>query len=337
MKRTSLKDIALQAGVSTSTVSFILNDKGKDMRISETVIKKVQQIAKKSGYRPNQLAIGLRTGKSKTIGLIIENIGNQFFAGVAKSIEDEAQRFGYKVFYCSTDNDDTKASTLIHTLLDANVDGIIITPTRNIAQEINKLSAAGKPLVLIDRFFPAVRSSYVILNNFEISYDAVQLLINKGYEQICFVTNDIRMNQMQQRLEGYKKCLADNKRRYSRNNVLEIHYEWPKDKIRSAINSFIEVRKLPSAILFATNTLGIVGIEVVRSLGKKIPDEIGIMSFDDHDLFRLNSPAISVIEQPVTSMGSRAVELLIKLIHEKDKRKVFTIVEKGKIIERESI
>ena len=111
MKKVSISDIARKAGVSVSTVSFVMNDKAVKMRISREVIEKVENVAREMGYRPNQLARGLRTGKTKTIGLIVENISNAFFATLAKTIEDEAKKYDYKVVYCSTDNDEERRVT----------------------------------------------------------------------------------------------------------------------------------------------------------------------------------------------------------------------------------
>src|SRR5260370_13049600 len=109
MKKVSIIDIGRKGGVFVSTVVFVMNDKAVKMLISREVIEKVENVAREMGYRPNQLARGLRTGKTKTIGLIVENISNAFFASMAKTIEDEAKRHDYKVFYCSTDNDEEKA------------------------------------------------------------------------------------------------------------------------------------------------------------------------------------------------------------------------------------
>src|SRR5258707_10245946 len=116
MKRVSLKDIAKLAGVSPSTVSFVLNGKAKQMRISKALAEKITEIAKKEGYHPNQVAVSLRTGKSQLLGLIVESISGNFFASLAKIIEEEAETFGYKVVYCSTENNAAKGRELIKML-----------------------------------------------------------------------------------------------------------------------------------------------------------------------------------------------------------------------------
>ena len=129
MKRVSLKDIARIAGVSPSTVSFVLNGKAKQMRISETLATKIIEVAKKEGYHPNPVAVSLRTGKSQILGLIVETISGNFFASLSRIIEEEAARYGYKVVYTSTENNHQKGKELIGMLSQRQVDGYIITPT----------------------------------------------------------------------------------------------------------------------------------------------------------------------------------------------------------------
>ncbi|MGJ1206515.1 LacI family DNA-binding transcriptional regulator, partial [Sphingobacterium lactis] len=127
-KRILISDIAKNLGVSVTTVSFILNGKAKEKRISEGLTKRVLDYVKKVGYKPNQLAQSLRTGQSKILGLIVEDISNPFFSNVAKYIERIAYDNGYHIIYCSMDNDETKAKELIQLFYDRQVDGYIITP-----------------------------------------------------------------------------------------------------------------------------------------------------------------------------------------------------------------
>ena len=153
MKKITIKDIATEAQVSISTVSFVINDKGEKMGISPAVIKKVQEVADKLNYRPSMIATSLRTGKTRSIGLIVEDISNQFFAELARVIEDEAKSIDYRVFYCSTGDDNDRSEELVQSLLQANVEGFIITPTKNLEKTISHLLKLQKPVVLIDRYF----------------------------------------------------------------------------------------------------------------------------------------------------------------------------------------
>ena len=123
MKRLSLKDVAKMAGVAPSTVSFVLNGKARQMRISDELAEKVMAVVKKTGYQPHSVAVNLRTGQSKTLGLIVESISGSFFAALARVIETEADRFGYNIVYCSTENNARKGSDLIRMLSRQQVDG----------------------------------------------------------------------------------------------------------------------------------------------------------------------------------------------------------------------
>jgi LacI family transcriptional regulator len=185
MKKVSISDIARKAGVSVSTVSFVMNDKAVKMRISREVIEKVENVAREMGYRPNQLARGLRTGKTKTIGLIVENISNAFFATLAKTIEDEAKKYDYKVVYCSTDNDEVKARELINMLSQRQVDGYIIHAyAALLADEIRKLQAENKPVVLIDRYFPEHQEiPAVLVDNYRRRYEGNGIPDREGVSQ----------------------------------------------------------------------------------------------------------------------------------------------------------
>ena len=175
-KKITIKDIAKTANVSVTTVSFVLNDKGEKMRISEEVIKKVLKVAEDLKFKPNIIASSLRTGKTRSIGLIVEDISNQFFSDLAKVIEREAIRLNYRVFYCSTGGDDDRAVELVNSLLQANVDGFIITPTEKLKTTIDRLLELQLPVVLIDRYFEEQDISHVVLDNYEGAYKATHYL-----------------------------------------------------------------------------------------------------------------------------------------------------------------
>lgn len=311
MKGISIKDIAKQAGVSPTTVSFVLNGKAKEKRISEQVSKKIQKIAARLKYKPNQLARGLRTGKTKTIGLIVEDIANNFFASLAKVVEDEADKYGYKVLYGSTEDNTEKAKGLLEVLKYRQVDGYIITPTKNLDKEIELLQSASKPLVLMDRYFPHINSSYVVLNNYKGAYDATTHLIAQGYKKIAIVTIASEQTQMKDRLDGFVAALKEHKIPFNKSLVKRLAFDLDRESFNAEIRKFLTTVKDLDAVFFATNYLGISGIESIRSLGWEIGREIGLVGFDDHDLFRLHSPSITCVSQPIASIGKNIVEVLM--------------------------
>lgn len=314
MKKVSISDIARKAGVSVSTVSFVMNDKAVKMRISREVIEKVENVAREMGYRPNQLARGLRTGKTKTIGLIVENIANAFFATLAKAIEDEAKRYDYKVVYCSTDNDEEKARDLINMLSQRQVDGYIITPTLHLADEIRKLQAENKPVVLIDRYFPAHGEiPAVLVDNYEGVSRGMEYLLGKRYTRIALVTIETEMAHMRDRLRAYDDVLNRHGIGMQDRLVQIVPYNCDHEAALAAVTQLMSgAGTLFDAVFFLTNYLGVLGIEAIKKLRIKVPEQLAVLCFDDNDIFRLYTPSISVIRQPIEAIGQKAVSSLME-------------------------
>jgi LacI family transcriptional regulator len=310
MKRVSLKDIARIAGVSPSTVSFVLNGKAKQMRISETLATKIIEVAKKEGYHPNPVAVSLRTGKSQILGLIVETISGNFFASLSRIIEEEAARYGYKVVYTSTENNHQKGKELIGMLSQRQVDGYIITPTPGMEQDIKELIADNKPVVLMDSYFPGIDVPHVLVNNYEGVMNGMDHLIEKGYRRIGFVTVNLDLVQMEERLKAYRESM--HKEGLSTDNlVLTLKYEEEKELGIQQITSFIQNTPDLEAVFFATNYLGLLGLESIHRLGIKLPDDLAMICFDDHDVFRLYPPGITCIRQPAEEIAKTALELLM--------------------------
>lgn len=311
MKKVSLKDIAKMAGVSPSTVSFVLNGKAKAMRITQSVADRVMQVAKQNGYTPNQVAVSLRTGQSRILGLLVEDISNYFFATLAKIIETEAEKFGYKVVYCSTENDPKKGQELLRMLTQHQVDGYLITPAAGMETDIANLVKLRKPVVLMDRYLPDIDVPYVMVDNYKGVAEGIEFLFNKGYRKIGFVTIDLELVQIQQRLEAYAGVLKKHRIKYQQEYVLELPYHYERAVAVEAISTFIRKHKELDAVFFATNYLGILGLESIAKAGLHMPDDIAMMCFDDHDIFRLYPEGITIIQQPIEQIAKTAIQLLM--------------------------
>ncbi|KRD08819.1 LacI family transcriptional regulator [Flavobacterium sp. Root901] len=336
MKKITIRDIANQAEVSISTVSFVINGKGEKMAISPAVIKKVQQVAQKLQYKPSMIASSLRTGKTRSIGLIVEDISNQFFADLARVIEDEARNIDYRVFYCSTSDNNDRSEELVQSLLQANVEGFIITPTKNLEKTITMLLKMQKPVVLIDRHFANQKVSHVVMDNYEGSYAATQFLISKGRRNIAVVNNKSGMIQMKLREKGYADALKE-AGIYNNEYSLYLDYNTNEEsRIDSIIKFFSENRNI-DAVLFLANYLGLAGLQAFRSLKYIIPDDIAVISFDDHDSFKLHTPTISVIAQPIEEIAVKSIQLLMDQMTNLENCKIQKVLQKGKLIIRESV
>ncbi len=319
MKRISMKDIARELDISITTVSFVINGKSEEMGISLATANKVHELIKKRGFNPNSAARMLRTGKSKTIGLIVEDIGNYFFGNIAKIIEVEAHKNGYNVFFSSTENNDNTARELINKMKTSSVDGYIITATQGISDEIIKLKRENIPFVLIDRLIHEVETNHVILDNYQGAFDLTMHLLKNGYKRIGFISIRNGMSQMLDRERGFLDATADARANVEEKTILEVSFEDTGEKIIAAIKKYLKANPELDALFFATNYLGVLGIEAIQQCKMKIPSDIAVVSFDDNDLFRLLTPSITVAAQPIREIATTAIELLLKLINKEQK------------------
>ncbi|WP_426588157.1 LacI family DNA-binding transcriptional regulator [Mucilaginibacter sp. R-33] len=311
-KKLSIVDIANSLNISKTTVSFILNGRAQEKRISDELVKRVLQYVKEVGYKPNSLAKSLRTGKSNIIGLLVQDISNHFFATIARRIEDLAYQNGYKIIYSSTDNDTQKTRELIAMFRDRHVDGYIITPPDNIEEDISDLIKDGFPVVLFDRYLPKVDTDYVVVDNLFSTFNATQYLIDKGHKNIAFITYSSIQTQMIERLEGYEKAMHQSK---LKPNITEVDFHTIVQELLKLMTSFLEKNKDVDAILFANNHLGKCGLKAIRKAGKNVPGDIALIAFDDYELFELYTPAVTAIAQPIDEIADNVIKLLMERLN----------------------
>lgn len=336
MKRVSIKDIAKQAGVVPSTVSLVLNGKAKQMRISDDLAERIKVLAVETGYQPLQTAVSLRTGRTKTLGLIVEDISNVFFASLAKCIEDEAYALGYKMVYCSTENETTKGRELIRMLTHQQVDGYLITPAPGMADDVRKLAAAHQPVVLMDRYFPELNVPYTLVDNYSGVQQGMQHLIAKGYRTIAFVTVDLDQIQMAERERAYRDVCKEQKLAHSEDLICKLPYKQKPNEAIDAIYRFLKAHPQIDAVFFATNYIGIYGLQSIRQTGLAIPGQLAVLCFDDHDIFRMFTPAITVIKQPIEAIARSAIRMLIDQLENRKPAEASQPVKKPEIIIRSS-
>ncbi|MGF7074710.1 LacI family DNA-binding transcriptional regulator [Mucilaginibacter sp. 3215] len=333
-KKISIKDIAKLTDTSITTVSFVLNGKG---RISKEISKKILDAAQKNGYEPNRMAVGLRTGVSKVIGLIVESIGGPFFGEMAKVIEEEAEKDGYRIIYCSTNNNLQKGKDMIRMLSQQLVDGYIITPMKGLEKDIQNLVDNEKPVVLIDGYFPGTSIPHVLVDNYAGAYNAVDCFVRSGYKNIGMVTADLGLIQLNDRSLGYKAALKDNNLKESSKMVLKVPFDMDKNEGIEAVKAFIEKQKQMDAVFFTTNYLGTMGLQAIKDLKLSIPDDLAVISFDDNEVFSLYPPGITTIQQPTYDIAKSAIDILMAQIntHKLDASKIDLKIP-SKLIERGS-
>ena len=315
-KAVSIKNIADELKISVTTVSFVLNGKAKEKHISKELTQKVLDYAELVNYKPNQIAQSLRTGKSKILVFMVEDISNPFFSKLARVFEDMAYEKGYKVIFCSNENNDEKAKELIDLFNFRQVDGFIIVPSPGIKEIVECLIKDNIPVVLLDRFFEDLDCNSVVIDNFRASFDATLHLINNQFKNIGFITIASDQTQMNDRLTGYEKAIEDNG---LKSNLLQIPYsEVSNGKVNIYIKNFLNVNPDLDAFFFATNYLTQTGLEVFKESNSDMLTNFGIMAFDDNDMFKIYPTSISCVAQPIYDISSTVMELLLPLLKKKD-------------------
>jgi LacI family transcriptional regulator len=329
----SISDLAERLKVSKTAVSFIMNGKEKEKGISDALVKKVRSEALKLGYHANQSAKSLRTGKTSLIGLMVEDISNPFYANIAKLIEEKVYANGYKIIYCSTENDKNRGKEFLRVFQTLGVDGCIIAPTMGMETDIKEMVDSGMNIVLFDRKFKNTVTDAVMVDNKNGMYSAVRHLVDRGFKNIALIALALDKPEKEDRIIGYRKAIAD----YGLTSHL---YSLPF-KVRQ---DYVEEIKLIlagtpglDAVIFGTNYLGISGLEAIKKLKLKIPKDLAMVSFDDHDLFRIYEPSISVIAQPIEEIAQTSIDTLLKKMQASRRKKTFeTIALKTSLIIRES-
>jgi LacI family transcriptional regulator len=332
MAKLSIKDIAQRCNTSITTVSFVLNGRADEKRISKELKEKILKTIEDTGYKQNQFARGMRTGKTNIIGLIIEDISNVFFSAVARIIEEDAYKRGYKIIYCSTDDNTEKTKELIKLFIEQNLDGYIITPPKGLEDEIQLMINNKIPVVLFDRYFVDLETDYVVVDNFNASKKAVQHLFDSGFENIALVTTSSDQTQMVERLNGYEKTIIKNGKKPK---ILKIPFDQSAEENIKAISTYLKKNKELDAIFFSTNYLAFKGLEAISQLQLKIPDDLGVVAFDDQDFFRIYNPSITAIAQPVKDISLKLIDILLQKM-ESDEKPIEKITLSTNLIVRNS-
>lgn len=330
----SISDIAKKLNISITTVSFILNGKAKEKRISDEVVSKVLKHIEKVGYRPNQFAQSLRTGRTNIIGLMVEDISNPFYASIAKKIEEKVYANGYKIVYCSTENDKDRAKEFLDMFTTLGVDGCIIAPTMGMEHYISEMIGKGKNVVLFDRKFKNTGVDAVMVDNKGGTYNAVKHLVERGYKNIAMVALALDKPEKEDRIIGYKQAIADHGLEPS---VYPLAFKAEYMDYLEDIEHILRENSKLDAVVFGTNYLGISGLQAINKLKLRIPKDLAIVSFDDHDLFRIHKPGITVIAQPIEEIAQTVIETLLrKLQNPQSQAKGRTIYLPTSLIVRDS-
>jgi LacI family transcriptional regulator len=334
-KKVSLKDVAQHVGVSTALISYVINHKEKEVRVSKEMVEKIRKAVAELNYQPNLIAKSLKSGKTNTIGLIVADISNPFFSNIARIIEDEAKKEGYIVIFGSSDENAKKSQDLINVFFNRQVDAFIIAPAENTEQQIIELQKNNVPVVLIDRYFPNVKADCVHIDNFQASFNAVEHLINSGRKRIAMMAYDTTLSHIQDRKKGYKAALKANHIKFRSEWLKNVYHKNIENEVKSAMTELLSSELKIDAIFFATNTLAIEGLKIINQSGVRVPDELAIITFDESDAFDFFYSPLSYVSQSLHDLGKEATRLTVEKIKNNDKE-YSSVIVKEKLVLRKS-
>lgn len=334
MKRITLKDVAQKAGVSTALVSYVLNNRMTG-RINEETAAKIKKAAEALNYRPNHIAQSLKLQRTNTIGLIVADIANPFASGLARIIEDEAQKHNCTLIIGSSDENAQKSQRLIDTFVNRQVDGLIIAPVENTESQIQQLITGRVPFVLLDRYFPGVNTDNVSLKNYEASFDAIQHLVEADRKKIGIVAYTTDLFHLQERVRGAKDALRKNDLEAGEEMVGWISVNNIEADVEKAVLRFLSDVHI-DALFFTSNLLAIAGLKVLVAQKIIVPQQVAIVAFDETDAFDLFAVPLTYIRQPLPEMGREAVSILMKKINNPDKAEEHAIFDATLIVRQSS-
>jgi LacI family transcriptional regulator len=310
MKKPNLRVLAAKAGVSINTASRAINDKPD---INPLTKEKILRIAREIGYVPNASAVALRTQKTRTLGVIIADNNNPFYAEVLSGIEAEAKANNYHIILTNTRRDYQEEENAIELLLGKQVDGLLIAPVQEKNEDIYKLIDSKIPFVVVGRDYEDLSIDAVYSDELKGGYIATEYLIRKGFKNISYIGGYTYKSPARRRLEGYKKALTD----YGiaiKENLIKIGdidikdgYNQTKDMFDQGINF---------QAIFAYNDMMAFGaVKAIKERGLEIPGDIGVVGYDNILFSSLVSPPLTTVNLKKDELGRESVRLLLSKIN----------------------
>jgi LacI family transcriptional regulator, purine nucleotide synthesis repressor len=304
----TIYDVAKEANVSIATVSKVLNNTG---RISDKTKHKILEIMKKLEYQPSSVATALTGKKTFTIGVLVPDIANPFFAEVARALENNARETGYSIILCSTDHQLEREQDYLELLLKKQVDGIIIATEPKDLKKLKSLNARNVPCVLFSIDHLALDYHAVTTDDVRGGYLAGRYLYENGHRHFAVITEPRRASG-RLRVDGFKKALVDEG--VDLENVLVIEAKSKIDEAKIAAQQILSMKQRPTAVFASTDLIAVVFINEARKAGVSVPHDISIIGFDNTIHAEISDPGLTTISQPITKLASYTMEQLLESI-----------------------
>jgi LacI family transcriptional regulator len=308
-KAASISDVARESGVSIFTVSAVVNNKS---HVGKVLRERVENAIRKLNYRPNLIARSLIKQKTQTIGMIVPDIANPFFPMVVRGAEDAAQKQGYNLLLCNSDDNLEKEETAVELLVSKRVEGILLTKAAgdfrpSLRQMIDDVNI---PFVLVMRTYPQLTKDAVISDDYQGAYEAVCHLARSGRRRIALISGPLKISNAKERWRGFRDALEANNLPYDADLVAEGDY-----RIESGFRAGHSLlSRRPDGIYVANHLMTVGLLKAVDEMGLKCPEDFGLVSFDDYPWLGVFRPRLTTVELPKHQLGSEAAELLIQRI-----------------------
>lgn len=321
MKKVSLKDIAIAANVSPTTVSLVLND--RPSRISEAKKAEIKALAEKYNYVPNANAVGLAKQTTNTIGVIIPDIENPFFSGLASAIEKELRNHGYNIILINSDDKLDEDINAIRLLINRGVDGLILTLASEslIKQDeiVEMLDKSAIPYVQVDRVYWQKHINYVTYNDYEGQFALTDYVIKKGFRRIILLAPPAKSFHFKERVRGFKEAHLANKLEVDEAMIIPASYRY-----QGGYDITETVLSLKPDVILAANDIVAYGvIKRLTELNYKVPDDIAVTGYDDLAFSKMALVPLTTMRQDTKALGKHGVNLLMDQIkHEKEPKQI---------------
>ena len=303
----TVKDVALAAGVSQATAARALGDYGYVSHAARTT---VDEAARRLGYRRHAVARALASNVTFTVGLVVSDIENPFFAAAARGLSDVLEPAGYTILLANSDEDLAREERLVEAFRSRRVDGLVVVPSvASATAHLGDLVAAGVPLVLFDRAVRGLKVDVVLVDNKQGARTAVEHLVRLGHRRIGLVSDQPEISSSAERIEGYRAGIAAAGIPWD-DRLISLTGSTQADGYRGA-KVLLEARRPPSAIFTANNMMSVGTLLALRDLGLRIPQDVALVGFDDFEWTTLIEPPLTAVRQPVYQIGHHAGERLL--------------------------
>lgn len=310
---TTIRDVAKRANLSISTVSHVINN---SRAVSDESRQKVEAAMAELGYKPNTLARNLRRQQTQSIGMLVPDSSNPFFAEIARGIEDASFEQNHSVILCNTEGDLAKQATYTNVLIQNQVAGIVFVAAGISTELVEDLQWRRVPLVVVDREVPDVAVSTVLTNHYQGGRLATQHLIDLGHRRIACISAGSELAPSSDRVTGYQDVLRENGLAVDENLIVWGDFQYESGY--RAANELLDLAEPPTAV-FACNDLMAVGcISAATARGRRIPEDLSVVGFDDVQLASFTNPPLTTVAQPKREIGALAVAILMARMQDLD-------------------